>query len=673
MSGIVGLWNLDGRPVDEAVLARMSATLAHRGPDGEGRRVIDSAGFSQQHLWVTPEEVGETRPLVGHTGAMLILDGRLDNRDDLVAALGLPRATSDAACLLAAYEAWGERFAERLNGDFAVAVFDPRQPRLVLARDPIGIRPLHYHRGGGFFVFASEIKALLAHPDVPLRPDDDGLADFLMFGSRPLDRQEVTCFSGIAALVASHTAVVTRERVVVRRYWDFDTGRTIRLGSFPEYAEAFRERFVEAVRRRTRSARPVAVSVSGGLDSSSVFCQAVALAGGVLGISYVAAQGSDADERRYLLDIERQYDASIARIPIEPLLGLVAGAEDQVRAIEAPFLDYMWGVTRAVHAGARDRGARVLLSGHWGDQVLFSPAYLVDLFRRFAWGEIARHTREYARWFGAEETRLLKRRFLMDVVRRHMPRFLVPALKALRRRLSRPPRTGPWFSARFLQRGLGAANRPATLGNGFHSAHAESIYLEVRSKYHVHCMEWNNKIGARHGLDAVFPFLDRDLVALLMAVPGDAQAWAGVPRALLREAMRGVLPEPVRARNWKADFTELVNAGVARDFGSISRALSPESLAVRHGYLDPLRIEREVRRLAGGLTGAEAVAAWELADLFGLEVWLQVFLSRVPGRLPAARPFFPFAERSDEQTEKGPGAGAREKEAVPEAGAGGPR
>ena len=120
----------------------------------------------------------------------------------------------------------------------------------------------------------AEIKGLLAHPDVPLRPDDGGLADFLMLGARPMDRQDVTCFAGISALVPAHVAIVTPTGATTHRYWDFDTGRALRLGSFDEYAEAFREHFAEAVRRRTRSRSGVAVSVSGGLDSSSVFCQA---------------------------------------------------------------------------------------------------------------------------------------------------------------------------------------------------------------------------------------------------------------------------------------------------------------------------------------------------------------------------------------------------------------
>src|SRR5579859_3905078 len=153
MSGIVGLWNRDGRPVEADVLARMSATLAHRGPDGEGHRLIGDVGLACRHLRVTPEETGEIQPLVGASGTALVMDGRLDNRDELASALHAPRTASDAALALDAYGRWSEEFAAHLVGDFAIAVFDVERHRLVLARDAIGIRPLYYHEGRHFLAF----------------------------------------------------------------------------------------------------------------------------------------------------------------------------------------------------------------------------------------------------------------------------------------------------------------------------------------------------------------------------------------------------------------------------------------------------------------------------------------------------------------------------------------
>ena len=568
------------------------------------------------------EEIGELQPLVGRAGIILVMDGRIDNRDELLPALRLSPTTSDAACVLAAYEAWGERFAERLNGDFAIAIFNAATRQLILVRDSIGVRPLYYFRNDRLFAFASEIKALLAHPDIPAQPHEDGIADYLLLSARPVDQQQVTCFVGVSALVPAHVAIVTPERTETRRYWDFDTARAIRFGSFEECAEAFRERFAEAVRRRIRSAFPVAVSVSGGLDSSSIFSQAETLRKArttdcpeVVGISYVGEAGTDSDERRYLADLERQYRVEIEQFPIEPLVGLVDGAEDQIYAIEAPFFDYMWGVTRELHRRASVRGARVLLTGTWGDQVLFSCGYLVDLFRRLAWGTIWRHLREYRRWVGEPVARVLAQRFAVDVVRQHLPGPLVTPLKYIRRRLMPQERPKRSFSDQFLRRALRFADRRATTGHGFHSVHARSLYFEARSKYHVHCLEWNNKIGASRSIDVALPFLDRDLVAFLMAIPGEMQNWNGVPRALMREAMRGVLPEPVRRRNWKANFTEIVEHGRGARRARLSpgafRPLTWRSI----GLSGPRTVVVRGRRLSAGLTGPDCVASWSLADL----------------------------------------------------------
>lgn len=624
------MWHRDGQPLMPETLSAMSAAIAHRGRDGAGQRVAGSIGLACQHFWNTPEEHGETQPLEGATGAMLVMDGRLDNRDEIIAALGLSPRLSDATCVLAAYDAWDDRFADRLNGDFAIAIFDKAKQRLLLVRDAIGIRPLYYYSDARMVAFASEIKALLAHPAIPAQPDDEGLADFMFVAARPLDRQELTCFRGISAVVPAHVGIFTRERAITRRYWDFDTGRTIRLRGFDEYVDAFAERFTQAVTRRSRSRYPVAVSVSGGLDSSSIFCQAEALrqrgilpSPAVAGVSYVTPDEEN-DERRYQHDIERKYGVEIERFPMEPFIGLARGFDEQIRAIESPFVDYQWGVTRELYRRASARGARTLLSGHWGDQVLFSSAYLVDLFNRFQWRMIRQHTREFARYFGADETRVLERRFLFAAAKHHVPTALRPPLKWLRLRLFPPHAPKTWYSDAFLSNALRFRHRVASPGD-FHSAHAQSIYVEARSKYHVHCMEWNNKAAAANGLDAAFPFLDRDLLSFLMAVPGEVHAQHGVPRALLREAMRGVLPETVRARTWKSDFTRIVNRGIDQDAALILRTLSKDSLGVRLGYFDEARLEPALAGLASRLGRPDCLDGWDLADTFGFEVWLQLF------------------------------------------------
>jgi asparagine synthase (glutamine-hydrolysing) len=631
MSGISGAWNLDGRPLDGRVLSGMSARLHHRGLDGERAHIDGAVGFACQHFWVAAEDHDAYQPIVGESGTMLIMDGRLDNRAELVPTLGLDRAVSDSQCALSAYEKWSDAFAERLNGDFAIAVFDPRLRRLLLARDAVGVRPLYYFHTPRLFAFGSEIKALLAHPDITPRPDEEGVADFMLIGSRPLERPDLTCFQGVASVVPAHIVTVTTGGLARRRYWDFDTERRLRYSSFEEYVEAFGDHFRNAVGRRTRSKHPVAVSVSGGLDSSSIFCQAetlrrhgVASAPAIAGVSYVSDR-AETDEQRYLSDIEAQYDVTVDRFPIEPWTGMARGVRDQVETIEAPFVDYLWGVTRELHTRAAASGARSMLSGHWGDQMLFSTAYLIDLLRCGAWRSIWRHTRAYARYFGDSETKRTRRLLLVDAVRYHVPRAIAPPLKWLRLRVLARRRPQSWFSSTFLAAALRHRYRLATFERTFHSAHARAVYIEARSKYQAQCMDWSAKVGARHALDIAFPFLDRDLIGFLMAIPGDVYARDGVPRVLLREAMRGVLPDSIRARTWKSDFSLLVNQGLQDDTAAIVQAMNAASLGVRFGYLDAERLAPEVARLTKMRSGTDCTSSWDLADTYGLEMWLQVF------------------------------------------------
>jgi asparagine synthase (glutamine-hydrolysing) len=633
MSGILGYWNLDDRPIDPAIVSRMSHALRHRGPDGEGRRTAGPVAFIQQHLWMTPEEMDESLPLVSPQGAWVVLDGRIDSRDEIIGALGLARDTSDAGCVLAAYARWGDAFAEKLHGDFALAIHDPAARRILLARDALGIRPLYYFRSDRLFAFASEIKALLAHPDIPTAPSMEGVADFMMIGVRPIEKQDVTCFEGVSSLVPAHLLLATPERVVTKRYWDFDGGLSIRLSSRDEYAEAFHERFVAAVRRRTRSRAGVAVSISGGFDYSAILCQALALnheralCPDISGISYLGAEHTEADERRYLTLIERDYGIAIERFDMEPLLGLVADAAEQVQAVEAPFVDYMWRITRHQHRQSAGRGARTFLTGHWGDQVLFSSAYLADLIGGLRFVHVWQHLREYGRFYGHPTVRSLTRIAAIDSARAFLPNSVLPLAKRLRRPFMKSPARAPWFSDRLRQFEHTASDRPAKLPLEFHSVHARAIYVEARSKYHVHCMEWNNKAAALNGLNCAFPFLDRDLVQFLMAVPGDVQNAAGVPRAMARDGMRGVLPDEIRTRVWKADPSALLNAGVRHEAVEFKRVLDGNSLAVKMGFVEGARLSADVEEMLVGERQKGCEDSWRVADLYGLEAWLRVFFT----------------------------------------------
>ena len=253
--------------MEAGLLSRLSEPLAHRGPDGEGQWIEGPVGLACQLMRVTPESLHETQPLVHPSGAVIVFDGRLDNREELLGLLkgawGAETASPDPALVLAAYVAFGEGLAERLNGDFALAIYDPPRHRLLLARDAIGIRPLYYCRTGDTFLFASEIKAILAHPGVSPQPNDDVIAEFIFGG--PGQAGTNLFYRGVRP-APGPSGGPDPPWICLRRYWDFDPTRQIRSWFFSEYAEAFQHH----IQRSGGAAAPQrlsggSVQVSGGL------------------------------------------------------------------------------------------------------------------------------------------------------------------------------------------------------------------------------------------------------------------------------------------------------------------------------------------------------------------------------------------------------------------------
>jgi asparagine synthase (glutamine-hydrolysing) len=630
MSGIIGLWHRDGRPVHHTEVRRLSATLVHRGSDAEGVEIQQGVGFACRLSRILPEAAHERQPLVDPSGVMLVFDGRLDNRDELISILNTTSAIAadspDPALVMACYRAFGDNFPAHLEGDFALGLYDPNQSKLLLARDPVGVRPIHYYASRDLFVFASEIKTLLAHPGIVTHPNDDVVADLLFTRLAAEDTRGVTCFQNIFSVLPAHLAIVNPEGIVTRRYWDFDVARQVRFQSFDEYAAAFRHYFQQAVQRRLRGAGPVAVSVSGGLDSSAIFCLGETLRRSepvrrprLLGVSYTFPDGSPSDEKTFLGEIERAYDVEITRMDNLPT-GIMDGCREAIWHAEAPFLDAQWSRTQAYLTAVRGLGAKVLLTGHWGDQFLFDDAYLVDLCRRGRWLQAWQHINAFGEWVDIP-VHWFRRRLFEALLKQYVPGVIVERLREGRNRWRPTGDVLQCYTDGFRERAAPRVPRVAVQPG---RAHAQSLYDHVRSRYHVLCMEWNNKVGAMHGLDMAFPFLDRDLIAFLMAIPGEALSRNGVYKGLLRHALQGVLPPSIAHRTSKADFTGDVNEGVVRHYDWLAQCLHTGGMATGLGYVksDPLPAGSRPP-ITGDPTSSEL--SWALGDLLSLELWLQGF------------------------------------------------
>ena len=237
----------------------------------------------------------------------------------------------------------------------------------------------------GGVLFASEIKSILADPRVTASPDEDGLAELVLDDWCDEHR---TCFKGIYSVPPGHLLVATRDRLTLREHWAFDPAQEIRLGSFAEYCERFRSLFEQSVRRRLRSAHPVAVAVSGGVDSSAILCQAATLLRReslpvtLHGVALTFAAGTPAGEQEFLRDVETGCGVPIARLPISTMRML---ANDDAFARHSEVPGVLWQTDHDVLAQTRRLGCRVILNGFFGDQMLFDRGYLIDLARQGRW------------------------------------------------------------------------------------------------------------------------------------------------------------------------------------------------------------------------------------------------------------------------------------------------
>ncbi len=460
-------------------------------------------------------------------------------------------------------------------------------------------------------------------------PDEETLADFVLsFPSR--DARTRTFFQGIHSLPPAHLLIVTPERVSLRRYFDFDTTRQIRLPAFRDYTDAFHNLFVAAVRNRLRSASPVAISVSGGLDSAYIFCVAQrlmrdesGLCPAVLGINYDGPVGTPSDERGFIHAIEQACGTTIARVAQRP--GFMECAGDEAWHSESPMVEALARQGQAVLRAVREAGAGRFLTGHWGDQVLFDSDYILDLVRSGRWSSARRH----ARGWGVSVQRLAVR-CARDLAARHLPSFVMPAVRRTRGHRDGPWQS-PWFTPRFrrLLRERATHAGSITLGG---TRHAAAIYKQSRLGYHVQCMEWNNRMGGMHGLDIAFPYLDGDLVQFLMSIPGEVQSHDGVPRGLMRAAMRGTVPDAIVDRRTKGQFTHLANESIEHDFPAIREILGPTALSVQFGYVEGPVLWKQLDQWRAAIKATDdAVLTNRLVDLCGIELFLRRFFETREG------------------------------------------
>lgn len=621
MSGIIGLYNLDGRPADPLLLERMAGSIAHRGPDGIRYWFNGPAGLGHLLLQTTPESTHEKQPLTNEDSALcLTLDGRIDNRAELrcwLDAKGLAlRDDSDAELVLRAYQCWGEDCPNRLLGDFAFAIWDARNQRLFCARDYVGVKPFYYHRSASFFAFGSEIRAVLALDAVPRRLNESRLADFLV---EELDREdeESTFYQDIQRLPAGHSLTISPGRFHLRDYWDLKAPPVLKLGSLREYGEAFREIFVDAVRCRLRSTHPVGSTLSGGIDSSSVVCTIRELLASELKqplhtISLIDADEAKCGETPYIREVLRGGGLTPHIIRSDQ----VAAMTRQMADSDEPFEIFTYFTNWFGFDAARKAGVRVLLDGISGDHIIPPYTYLASLLRSRQWNILRRELAFGSREFG--ESRL-------SILRTHALAPMLPGLFEVWQRLrGRKPRPYPEGSCinpdfalrmRIPERFESKRQKLWTASRDIGTLHAWSFTCGVLPFFFEH----SGRLAATLGVEARHPFSDRRVIEFFLSLPLHMKTYTPLPKRVIREGMHGVLPEMVRGRTLLADTGGAFMTSLLKQDPVLSR---PEqfkrALGAAQGYVNLDALEAEKNRVNSGFPEA-GDSVWQALNL---ALWL---------------------------------------------------
>ncbi len=319
MSGIAGLLRFDNRPVTRHELERAANVLRRYGPDRSDIMANGSIGLVHALMRMTPEDRFDRQPLRGASGALITADLRLDNRDDILAGIGIARQDAaewpDARVLLAAWEKFGDGIWPMLHGPFAAAIWQPESRTLTLARDQLGLNVVMWHRSDKFFAFATMPNGLFALADVPRELSEEKFADFLVLNHAD---HETTIYRNVFRVAPAHVLHIKPDGSISRRrYWSPANIKSVRLPSDEAYAEGLRDTLDRAVRRQMRSIHPIGSLLSGGLDSSSVSVLAaralaeknerLAAFTGVprRGFDGVVPNGAYADETPYVDAIQR--------------------------------------------------------------------------------------------------------------------------------------------------------------------------------------------------------------------------------------------------------------------------------------------------------------------------------------------------------------------------------
>jgi asparagine synthase (glutamine-hydrolysing) len=635
MCGIAGkLFHDPARPVDGALLDRMSAILAHRGPDDAGIHHEGSVGLVSRRLAIQDLSAAGHQPMSSPDGRLWITyNGEIYNflllRDELERDGVRFRSRSDTEVILALYARQGPACLARLRGMFALAIWDRQERTLFAARDRLGKKPLFYYQDADRFVFASEPKAILQDPEVPVAPDHVALHHYLTYGYVP---GPWSAFRGVRKLPPAHYLVLRDGRTSLHRYWEL-RHTPKRTDGEAALTEELLARLGEAVRLRLISDVPVGALLSGGLDSSAVVAMIRRATSGPIRTFSIGFDRPDYDETRYARLVAQHLGTEHHEAVVKP--DAVAGVPRLVWHYSEPFADSSALPSLAVCEMARGF-VTVALNGDGGDETFLGyDRYLATaVLNRLDW--VPRPVRALAGAAG-----------------RGLPRGMAKSLAYRLRRvtdvLTLEPRDryAKWMTAfgnsdkgelyaPALRQELRTTDSLALLDAAYEASDATTFveriaHTDVQLYLPDDLLVKMDIASMANSLEVRSPFLDHEVVEFAASLPLHLKLRGWTQKYLLRRAMRGLLPEAV-IRRPKMGFGVPIDHWFRHELREMAYDVLLDARARQRGYFRP----DVVRRYLDEHVEGRAHHHPRLWSLLMLEQWHRVFIDARPA--PSAAP-----------------------------------
>ena len=631
MSTQFGRWNFDGRPVDPQYLNQVAALLSRYGPDGQHFYLASSIGLGFLSFHTTQEARRENQPHLSHEGDVITWDGILDNRKEVVEELEMSVAEhiTDLSIVAAAWARWGTHCFRKLIGDWALTVWKPVEQTLYLAKDFIGTRHLYYYVRPDRVTWSSVLDPLIVLAGCSFSLDEDYIAGWLSH----FPAAHLTPFAGVSAVPPASYVQIRNGRVQTTRYWDFRPGHTISYQRDRDYEEHFRTVLDASVLRRLRSDAPILAELSGGMDSSSIVCVADRLvargcapATRIDTVSYYQNGEPAWDERPYIAVVEQMRARVGCHIDVST--HTLLNYRYDTDCPELTPVSRGAGSESVGHLASyvASNGNRVMLSGFAGDEILGGvPSFVPQLADLLVAAHLLALVRRLTAWAVSNKTTVFA--LLAETVGAFVPTCL--------RGTNRVAHVAGWLNARFV-----AAHRAA-----FSGYHRPFSFFGIKPSFQerLETIEaLRGQLASFSATDLVlcekrYPYLDRDLLEFVFAIPPIQLQRPGQRRSLMRRALTDIVPDAVLNRKRKAFIARQALVDIQSHWSAYTK-LTENSILVDLEVIDR-------SRLLGSLAQAKAgniIPLPPLAHALVLEKWLRHirplgFVASQPGYIPSNR------------------------------------